>query len=215
MTATELYDTYKINKGLREHMYRVASVGWMICDAWQGEESISKEAIVSAALVHDLGNLIKSDPAKLPELFEPEGVGYWNQVKEELIKKYGAEVHKATEDMVQELNLSKETMHAFGGVGSEAMERLVQSSTYTEKISQYIDMRVGLYGIVSLEERFDDMMKRYVDTGKGDREEMLWRKQHVCAFEKEIFSHTSITPEDITDAATADIQAQLPGWEVV
>ena len=74
---TEIYDEYKIMPNLREHMFRVAGVASLICDNL--EESLSKKEIISACLLHDLGNIVKFDLESTAKLFSvsEKDLKYW------------------------------------------------------------------------------------------------------------------------------------------
>ena len=72
---TDIYKEYKIMPSLQMHMLRVAAVTKMIVDNYNMD--LDKESLVVAALVHDLGNIVKMDNmATFPDFFEPEGVEY-------------------------------------------------------------------------------------------------------------------------------------------
>ena len=72
---------------LREHQLRVASVAAQICDNFF--EPLNKKDIVTACLLHDMGNIIKFNLNYFPELIKPEGIEYWQKVQNEYKKKYG------------------------------------------------------------------------------------------------------------------------------
>jgi hypothetical protein len=146
---TEIYDTYRIFSGLREHQVRVAAVASTIVNA--AYEPLPKEAIIAACLLHDMGNIIKAPLGSLPELLEPEGISYWQTVKEDFVKTYGLDEHIATVRIAREIGVSNEVIHLIEsfGFGKSFLRR--DSMTLPEKICGYADMRVGPFGIISLE----------------------------------------------------------------
>ena len=79
---------------LQEHMLRVAAVASLVCDNFN--EPLPKDDIITACLLHDMGNIIKSDLQYFPEFIKPEGLDYWQKVKDEYIEKYSRDEHKAT-----------------------------------------------------------------------------------------------------------------------
>jgi len=58
-TITEIYEHYNIPPWLQEHMLRVSAVSSIICD--QLGDKVRKHEVVSACLLHDMGNIIKFD----------------------------------------------------------------------------------------------------------------------------------------------------------
>ena len=53
---SEIYAEYKIMPNLQMHMYRVAAVASLIYDNFN--EPLNKEEIITACLLHDMGNII-------------------------------------------------------------------------------------------------------------------------------------------------------------
>lgn len=195
-------------------MIRVAAVAKQICDT--STVALDTDAIVSGCLVHDMGNLIKAKMDSFPEFFAPEGAEYWQQVKDEMIATYGSNVHVATIAMVKDLQLDDLSYKYFMAIGSEATERVHQSGNLGEKIATYSDMRVGPFGIVSLNERMNDMRTRYLDRGTDSFKatEIDLRESRLKDMEEEIFAQAKIQPGDVTDESTAAIQAELWDWKL-
>lgn len=113
-TISDLYTQYRIFRGLQEHMLRVGAVAKIICDAGNIEKS---EYIISACLLHDMGNIIKSELTKFPAFLEPEGLEYWTQIKRDFITKYGNDTHEATLKIAQEIGVSEETQSLINIIG--------------------------------------------------------------------------------------------------
>lgn len=214
MKITDVYKKYRINKGLQEHMIRVAAVAKVICEG--ATVALPTRHIVEGCLVHDLGNLIKAKLDSFPEMFDPEGVAYWQTVKDELVARYGGDVHAATIDMVKDMGLSDDSYQYFIAIGGEATPRVHASDDLGEKIANYSDMRVGVFNVISLTERMDDLRARYLarnmDGFKAD--EIDVRQSHLEDMERDIFAHSSIKPSDINDESTAAMQAELWDWEL-
>ena len=102
-----IYDRFQIPPNIQDHMRRVASVGAMICDHWEGKK-ISKDDIVASLLLHDLGNIVKvpleNPNSKMLEQLADK-IEYWRQVKQKTIKLYGKGAHEATKNMMREINV--------------------------------------------------------------------------------------------------------------
>src|SRR3954452_25294278 len=96
--VSEIYSEYKIMPALQQHQLRVAAVAAMICDSLPGTD---KETVVIACLFHDMGNIIKSDLSYFPEFVQPEGLEYWEKVKQEYIQKYGSDENAATKEIAK------------------------------------------------------------------------------------------------------------------
>jgi hypothetical protein len=206
---TEIYDTYRIFSGLREHQVRVAAVASTIVNA--AYEPLPKEAIIAACLLHDMGNIIKAPLGSLPELLEPEGISYWQTVKEDFVKTYGLDEHIATVRIAREIGVSNEVIHLIEsfGFGKSFLRR--DSMTLPEKICGYADMRVGPFGIISLEERLRDLSVRYAQRrsllGQESDFESLCEAQREV--EKQIFGCVDVRPEDITDDILVSVRPMM------
>lgn len=214
MKIIEIYQKYKINQGLQEHMIRVAAVAQMICE--NATEEVDTKNVITACLVHDLGNLIKAQMDTLPELFEPEGVEYWENIQKEMIALYGNDVHAATMHMVNDINLNEQAHFYFGSIGNEPTAQVQAEDYIGAKIANYSDMRVGLTGVLSLSERMDDIRNRYVGRQMNDfKLEVINEREHLLIeIEKYIFSRSNIQPEDITDESTSAIQKELWDFDI-
>lgn len=210
---TDIYTQYKIPPNLQRHMIWVASVAFLICDNFN--EPLPKEEIVSACLLHDMGNIIKYDMSYFPELLEPEGLNYWQKVKDEYIAKYGENEHKATIKIAGELGISPRII---SWVSEELFSLLCKhsiSDDFNMKIIHYADMRVGPYGILSYDERMDEAKKRYKDKKYLPGEEEL-AKLVGCGkeLEKQIFVKCKIKPEDINDETAKVVISELKNFVI-
>ena len=94
MTVQEAYDRYRITPALQLHQLRAAGVARILCEHHPGVKDTKSPVI--ACLFHDMGNIIKFDLDALPAFLEPQGLSYWQGVKDEYIAKYGTDEHIAT-----------------------------------------------------------------------------------------------------------------------
>ncbi len=202
-TVQQIYTDYKIMPALQLHQLRVAAVGKMIAENFDG--LLDKESIIYACLFHDMGNIIKSDLDYFPEFVKPEGKEYWQAVKDEYIKKYGSDEHVATEMIAQEINLPPRVFRNIGQVGFSRATENEASGSFEYKICNYADMRISPYGTLPMLERIADAKKRY--EGKnypiagGNFESLV---QSLKNTEQQIFSKTRIAPEEITNGKIND-----------
>ncbi len=204
---TDIYREYKIMPNLQEHMLRVAAVASMICDHWQGEP-IDKRSIVTACLLHDMGNIIKFR-FNLPEDEQNPDIEYWRGVRNEFIEKYGTDEHHATIAIAKELGQSEKVISYIDGVGHDKFGKQIELDDMGIKIVNYADTRVSPKGVVSYQERMDDVLERYRSHPK-----FIGLEKHTkmvadgYKIEKQIFSFTNIQPFDIDELSIGDILSQ-------
>ena len=159
-TIQDIYNHFQIPPGLQKHMYIVTMIGKYICDSWQGP-SINKQAIVTALLLHDLGNLIKIDLSENAVILDPTlHDSSWRGIQQKLIKKYGTSAHKATLKMAKEIITDSPTLKLIDAMDATNLEKISQES-WEHQICEYADMRVIPNGISSLDKRLTDIHDRY------------------------------------------------------
>jgi hypothetical protein len=201
MQIAEIYTQYKIPSQLQLHMYRVSAVALMICEHMQ--IAVDSENVVKACLLHDMGNIIKFNMSLFPEFFEPEGVAYWQGVKDEFKRTYGNEEHTATYAIVEELGVSSRVKDLVHSVGFSLAPSNAEHSDYAKKICAYSDMRVTPQGVSLLEARLSEGKRRHeLNNGvSSDRDDFKIKSLALGVVEKQIFEHCSLSPDEITDAS--------------
>ncbi len=213
LTIDQVYKKYKIPKGLQEHMLRVAAVGTMICDNFNGD--LPKDEIATACLLHDMGNIIKFKLDVMPELLEPQGGEYWQAVKDEYIAKYGSNEYEASVKIAHELGVSEKVITLIKSISFAGASKNAEGDNFGEKIVEYCDDRVGPFGVVSLEDRLTDLRIRYAhrDRERGSSFREIFEKA-VQQMEQQIFSKCKIKPEDINDDTVAPIIEELKNFVI-
>lgn len=190
---------------LAEHQLRVAAVSKQICDSVSSP--LDTVGVVNVCLTHDMGNIIKFDLNYFPDFLKPEGLEYWQKVKDEYIEKYGTDEHIATEKICQEIGLRDVELDYLHAIGFSRIKNVLSDSSLEQKICLYSDLRVGPHGVLSIEERLVDGRKRYEyrkDRAMGiDAFETF--ANALRELEKQLFSYLSINPEDITDISIEPI----------
>ncbi len=206
-TPREVYAQYNIMPSLQLHQLRVAAVGKLICDNFNPPASgaVNSTDVVLACLFHDMGNIVKFNLDAFTKFVEPEGVEYWKKVQAETIQKYGPEQHHVSEAIAGELGLPPMVIHMIGNSGASRIPEIVASNSSELKVLQYADLRVAPTGVVSLVGRFEDFARRYPIDKDADLIPVAKK------LEEQIFTNTTIKPEDITDAAVAPLIEEL--WE--
>ncbi len=208
---TDIYKEYKILPNLQMHMLRVASVAFIICDNFS--KDLEKENIVRACLLHDMGNIIKFKLDSLPNFLEPEGLDYWKDVQLEYIEKYGTDEYVAHGKIAKELGMSARVIELIQAISFLDAPANVGNNDFNRKIMEYSDERVGIYGVISLEDRLMDLRKRYThhNTSSTIRDAFEYALHDI---EKQIFANCKIKPEDITDASVAPIIEELKNFVI-
>src|ERR1035437_3723619 len=211
---SEIYSKYKTPPNLQRHMLWVAAVATIICDNFN--ESLPKEDIITACLLHDMGNIVKYDMSVFPDLLEPEGAEYWKIVQDEFIKKYGRNDHHANLKIAKELGISPRVVYLMDQIQFQNLCIHYEDNNMSNKIINYVDQRVDPYGIVSYDERAEEARKRY-----QNREEFMVKEEErkelfMCGkeTEKQIFAKCKIKPEDINDKTVKPIIENLKDFMI-
>ena len=195
------------------HQIRVAAVAMQICESLDIE--IEKENIIRACLLHDMGNIIKFQLDLFPEWNNPEGTEYWQIIKNEYISKYGKNEHQASLLIALELGVIDRIKDLVYCVDSASVEKIAQGNDFSEKICMYADGRVTPHGVVSINERTLEAKERYKNhPNKFDEESRFHFNKNLNSIEKQIFSHTKIKPEDITDDSIKDYLEKLKNFSI-
>jgi hypothetical protein len=210
---TDIYEEYKIMPNLKMHQLRVAAVAKQICESLSLD--IDKDVFIRVCLLHDMGNIIKSKLDYFPEFLQPEGIEYWQDIKDSFIEKYGSDEHEATIKIIKELGLEDRVVELAGENRFSYMCTHLKGEDFMQKLIHYADGRVGPHGILSFDERMQDAGKRYENHSLS-----IDKKEHDrlvdCGkdIEKQIFAHSKIKPEDITDESVAGIIEELKNFEI-
>ena|SRR5258708_3846168 len=214
MTIVEAYEQYKIMPQLQLHQLRVASVADVICKGMiKPPES---RPIITACLLHDMGNIIKFDLNAFPEFLQPEGLEYWQQVQNDYFAKYGMDEHLATKRIAQELGVSSRVYELIHSIGFDKTEENFFLDDLGRKICEYSDDRVAPQGVVTLLERCDDLETRYGQKypSEVDQQRRQRFREFAIKIEEQIFALAKIHPEDITDVTINDKIDFLKSFQV-
>lgn len=200
---------------LQLHMLRVAGVAFNICNFFN--KPINKDLIISASLLHDMGNIVKAKFDIFPdEFYKPRGREYWKRLQKEFIEKYGNDDHTATEKILRESGISLKIVTLLSDMKFKLAEKVSLSKDFNLKIVSYADQRVSPYGVVSMKKRFDEAKKRYVN----DINHELFSKEFDFLVtksmenEKQIFTNCSIRPEDINDSNVMPLLDKLRVFDI-
>lgn len=225
MKVEDIYIQYHIMPSLRMHQYRVAGVAKALCNAL----NVNDDNIITACLLHDMGNILKFKLDLFPDFLEPEGLDYWKKVKADYHRKYGDDEHIAT------LAIAKEVFSAFPESSAEALDTVInpervneyrvlelidaigfsnaqynfESFDISRKIAAYSDMRVEPYGVTTLHHRLEDGHKRFKLHKPGVSNDVFFNEmaEFLKKIEQQLFSPISLNPSDITEQT---VQQYIP-----
>lgn len=215
MNIVEIYEKYQIMPQLQEHMFRVAGVAHLLCGNFTLE--VDTENVIKAALLHDMGNIVKFDFSLFPEIVAEKGLEYWENVKKQTAEKYGANTHTVTFNIIKDIGASERILELADSVGFSQAEDNMELKDFGKKICHYADARVGPYGVISLEERLNDLRRRYenrrISLAKNTKEREGF-EEALRQIEKQIFAHCKIRPEEITEESIRPFVEKLKNWEM-
>lgn len=210
---------------LQLHMLRVAGVAKIICtnfifkpqqDTITLSDSPHESDIISACLLHDMGNIIKFNLEYYPEFLEPEGYDYWQSVKEAYLDHYGTDEHKATVAIAKELDVSAKVLRLVKSFGFSQAPEHALSVEFDVKICSYADHRVGPFGIDPLEKKIQEGRARF-SANKGvsvEDAKFEYYAKYIRELETQIFVNCSIKPEDINDRAVIPYIVKLEQFKI-
>jgi len=210
----EIYEEYSIPPWLQEHMLRVSAVASVICD--QLGDKVRKHEVVSACLVHDMGNIIKSKLEMFPDLLKDEAdLAHWQSVKKEYIEKYGEDEHVATMEIAKEAGILEETLKLVDRIGLSELSEVMDNGTIENKICIYSDLRIGIFGALSLKDRMDELVDRYKARGRYDEEVFNQHRENLNTIEEELFGAIGFSPEDINDESISPTIEGLRNYKII
>ncbi len=213
MKIQKIYEEYNIMPQLQLHMLRVAGVSSIICDHFT--KPVNKKAIITASLLHDMGNIVKSNLEFFPDMLKVKGLSYWIEVKRKFIDTYGKDEHKATLKIVNKIGPEKNVTAILQDFEFADTVELSISGNLEKYITKYSDLRVTPYGTDTLNARFKEAKKRYVDEkniwseSEFNKLASVWRN-----IENKIFTFSKIKPEDITEEKVLPLLEQLRNFEI-
>jgi len=160
MNVQSLYAQYQVPTNLQQHMLRVAAVAQIIVSAWHGPP-IHPTAIIQTCLFHDIAKPVTFDMAKQRQfLSTDEEIEAVASLKAWLIKTYGENEHQAAKKIFSEMQLSPRSLTLVDHLEWSYIPRLLAEKDIESLIPIYADMRVGPQGILSLEDRLNDLVSR-------------------------------------------------------
>ncbi|MFA6514752.1 MAG: hypothetical protein WCT42_00605 [Candidatus Paceibacterota bacterium] len=214
MKIKDIYNKYQIPEHLRQHMYRVTAVGLLVNDFLSDFVKLDKNILSTAMLLHDIGNIIKFDLNS--DLLKKENIENLEKIKNDFILKYGDDEHIATLSIVKEIKVNQKVIDILDNIGSSKIQSTIDSDDWYKKVCSYSDFRVAPYGVTSIEERFNDVIKRYKGLGHilGDVEKTEQKKIDALTLESQIQEKCSSSLDLINDLKIKNIVEMLEEYEI-
>lgn len=190
-------------------MLRVAGVAKIIVDAWTGAE-IDGSSIIKACLFHDMANILKFDFSNRVLMGdEADRVDYWQSVQTEVRTKYGDDIHAATMAICREIGLAIPVLRLVENLKWDAIAQFMKANDSESLIPIYCDMRVGPFGVSSLNERITNLQTR---RPIKNFDELIASAEEL---EKELQKNVSIDLRAIANHHVNDQFSSLLSMEVV
>lgn len=215
MKISEIYERYRIMPNLQLHQLRVASVARELGLALHADS----ELLTKAGLLHDMGNIMKSDLTQFPpEFYGNKSIEYWQSVKDDFGIRYGADEHIATAAIAREIGAGEEIIHLLDSMGFSKAEAILHEGSLELQILEYADQRVAPYGITSMTERLREGHQRYKARKESDygEDDGLFEHNHaiLCELEKKLFEGLLITPEMLNEESLKGTIESLKEYEI-
>jgi len=161
----EIHAKYPVPKNLKRHMTLVAGVSEQIANSFQ--IPIDAKTLVAAALIHDLGNIIKmklfdSELINLLDKEDQKNLKQFQEKQKEFIKLYGDNAEEANLLIAKEIEAPHNLIELISpGTITLHNGKAIISADIMRQILLYSDLRVAPQGVVSLNERLNEYAKRY------------------------------------------------------
>lgn len=195
----------------------VAAVGAYIADHWDKPNELDRTRIIKGLLLHDTGNIIKFDFSR-PDLLgdaERKDLEKWKRIQAEFTQQYGNE-DVATHALARLSGADEKVLEILDAVGSSKLQKALETIDWNKKIACYSDFRIGPFGVLTVNERYDDIVARYRGRGHAmsDVEETERRRQRCLELEKQLQEHVSINLQSLSKAEIKEIADQLSFIEI-
>ena len=212
-----IYRAYRVPPNLQLHLLRVSALGLLICRNWKGP-ALNEETIVSALLLHDIGNIVKADYDRHPELFpeEMKNLGYWKAVQQRVRLKYGRDDLEASVAIARELGISDSAIKLIKRKQFVRNAETAASECWEVKVAAYADQRIGPHGVMALEERLNEAKRRYRGVTYASVNRPDFDALVRCAYEIEadIDRFVDIALPEISDDMLAPIMSEFRGYSL-
>jgi hypothetical protein len=196
MVGLENREDNKEWSGIFNHIVKTARVATFLAEELKKTGvQVDPSLVLNTILVSHAGRRQWDESNWYPDVIENAGE-----------KAKGGDQKLATQ-VLKKAGISEEIMDIVDAHGIGTIYPIEKMDTWEKKLSLYADFRTS-QTIMSLRERFEDMAKRAVPSGRVTQEQLDAIEKWAFATEQDIFSRLSIRPEDILE----DMPPQ-PRWE--
>ena len=203
---------------LQQHQLRVAAFGAYIADHWKHPKTIDKQAIIQTLLLHDMGNIIKFnlDDLQFYSPAERKRVDYWQHMQQEMKQKFHNDEHEATYTIAKELGVSNRVYYLITYIGQSQLYNAVRTDDWEVKLVSYADLRCGPFGIISVNQRFDDIIERYKGRQHhhSNAEKVNQNREYCLEVEKQLQKQITIDLQSITEEKIKDNMKVLRQYDL-
>ena len=205
MTINDIYRKFYCTHNLQVHMIRTAKIAKLICQNL-GPVKVDLERLMRACLVHDIGNTVKFDFDKYPDMIggDTGEIEYLRKKQKELIAKYSRDDHEATKKMLQEVGFDQSFIKIVLNKTYTNATRIKEGEDWFLKILLYSDQRSGPFGVLPLKDRLDEAHKRLIKY--RDRHDLY---DAALEIEKQIQANVEFDLNTIGDETIKDIRVDI------
>jgi hypothetical protein len=202
--AIEVYQDLGIPPNLQRHMLRVAGIAEWIAERWAGPH-LNLDLLRRVLLLHDVGNIVKGDYIKRPELLEEEAhnAPHWVRVQEKYIERYGTDDHVVSRVLAAAVGLTPDELNFMDAKIFIRNDETAMSHDYNLKVAAYADQRVAPFGVLPLETRLREAQQRYRDVPGSSMNNPRTEFLILCAvrIEAQIAAYSRESLSELTDQA--------------
>lgn len=160
MTLPQIYSSYSIPGNLQQHMLRVAGLARLLTNHWQGPK-INKQAIVQACALHDIAKPIDFEIDKQAQFgLSEQEIKDLVKLQQRLKADYGHNEHQIALKICQELGCAPRVGELIDQLDWNNLPELLIKNDVEVLLVVYCDMRIGPKGILSIEERHQELAHR-------------------------------------------------------
>ncbi|MBP6866334.1 MAG: hypothetical protein KBC12_02200 [Candidatus Pacebacteria bacterium] len=212
MKIKERYEKYQIMPTLAEHMLRVGAVAKILTSQIKESGFPSKE-IISACLLHDMGNIVKFDLDNVPAGLDIPNIEHWKEVQKKVIDQYGLDEHDATYQMAKDMGVSKVTLDAISNCGTAKAKKVLEEKSIPAMFVTYSDYHVAPTEIVTPEDRLNNILIRYKNTPKY--EGYVRDGNNVLEIAHYLEKQYSLDKQQVNEISVKTVVSELLEWELV
>jgi hypothetical protein len=204
MTIKQAYEEYMIPSNLQRHMLTVGALAEFVHKYWK-DGRLNKNTLVKSALLHDIAKPINFDLSKQASYGMTEkDISKLDRLQKKL-KLLGGNEHEIAIKICENIGCSKEVIETVGNTDWSYIPRLIKENNMGSLFVIYCDMRVGPNGVLSMEQRLEELKQR---TGES------WHVENGIKVETIIKMNVSIDLRDVNNESINPDNEELLGLNI-